>query len=304
MEPINSKEKLDKIINEEYKENPEISRDEIKKLLEWIKQQPHLPEISEIEAIQFFHSCLFSMEFAKQTIDINFTVKTHCPEFFSGWNFQNEDLQKIMKTVGIFPLNNKTPEGYRIIWGKLCDFEVTNYNFSHALKLFCMIFQMWLLGIGAAPGHIIVLDLNGVTLGHITRLGPLIMKKFLYYLQEAAQIRIKGFHFINIVPHTDKIIALMKPFMKKELAQVLHLHSKMESLEEFIPKEVLPADYGGNDDTSENIKKNIYELAIQNQEFFTKEEQRRVNENLRPGKPQNASSLFGVEGNFKTLDID
>ena len=31
-------------IEEEYKKNPDISPDEIKKLREWLKTQPHLPE--------------------------------------------------------------------------------------------------------------------------------------------------------------------------------------------------------------------------------------------------------------------
>jgi len=43
----------------------------------------------------------------------------------------------------------------------------------------------------------------------------------------------------------DKILALMTPFMKKELTTVLHVHSDMKEFYKFVPKEMLPNEYGG-----------------------------------------------------------
>lgn len=36
---------------------------------------------------------------------------------------------------------------------------------------------------GIQPGHVIVIDLKGCSLGHVARIGLLQMKKFLFYLQ-------------------------------------------------------------------------------------------------------------------------
>ncbi|XP_044261190.1 uncharacterized protein LOC123009128, partial [Tribolium madens] len=44
---------------------------------------------------------------------------------------------------------------------------------------------------GASNGHIIVIDMKELVFGHITKLGPLVIKKFLYYLQEAKPLILK-----------------------------------------------------------------------------------------------------------------
>lgn len=74
------------------------------------------------------------------------------------------------------------------------------------------------------------------------------------FLQEAVAVRLVGFHFINIVPFMDKILALMNPFMKKELLSILHLHNTLEDFYKFVPKEILPKDYHGPEMEMDNLR--------------------------------------------------
>lgn len=60
-------------------------------------------------------------------------------------------------------------------------------------------------------------DLTGVTMSHALRIPPAMVKKYLYYVQEAKPVRLKAVHFMNTTPVVDFVIGLMKPFMKKEL---------------------------------------------------------------------------------------
>ncbi|XP_017101104.1 alpha-tocopherol transfer protein-like [Drosophila bipectinata] len=293
-------------LKEQYARFPEIKRSEIEKFLDWIHAQPHISKkFSEGEALHFFHACRSSMEVAKQVLDINLTARTHLDEFFSNLDCERPEIRRAMNTVSIVPLPGATPEGYRVIIGKLDDLNTSNYNFADVMKLYCMVFDFWMYEDGIQPGHVIVIDLKGCSLGHVARVGLLQMKKFLYYLQEAAAIRLIGFHFINIVPFMDKILALMTPFMKKELSSVLHVHSDLNAFFKFVPKQMLPKDYGG-DEESTSLSKDIYykKLLDNRKEMLEFETRHQVNEKLRPGKPKNVSDLFGIEGNFKKLDID
>ncbi|XP_054725646.1 alpha-tocopherol transfer protein-like [Anastrepha obliqua] len=292
-------------LTEQYARFPEISRAEIQKLVNWIQSQPHMHNLSEEEALHFFHACKNSMEVAKQVLDTNLTVRTHCDEFFANLDCERPELQRAMRTVSICPIPQTTPEGYRVIFAKLADTNPSSYNFVDCMKLYCMIFDMWMYEDGIRPGHVIVMDLKGVSLGHVTRVGIFQMKKFLFYLQEAAALRLIGFHFINIVPFMDKILALMTPFMKKELMNILYVHNNLEDFFKYVPQSILPKDYGGQNQEFGEISETFYKKLKDNRmEMMEFEKRHQVDEKLRPGKPKSASDLFGIQGNFKKLDID
>lgn len=103
----------------------------------------------------------------------------------------------------------------------------------------------------------------------------------------------------------DKLLAMMRPFMKKELMDMIHVHPTMDTfLDKCVPKKIMPNEYGGTAGAVNDIIGKAYGEMKTNQEFYTEEETRRVNEKLRPGKPKTESDIFGTEGNFKQLQFD
>lgn len=119
----------------------------------------------------------------------------------------------------VLPMTTK--EGYKIILSRLIDYEPTHFVYTDIMKHHCMVVDMLLYREGTAKGHIIIVDMDGVTFAHAGRLNPIAIKNFLYYLQEAVPLRLKGLHFINTNAVMDIILAMMKPFMKKELMEVV-----------------------------------------------------------------------------------
>lgn len=93
----------------------------------------------------------------------------------------------------------------------------------------------------------------------------------------------------------DKILAMMRPFMTKELMNVMYTHKTLDTfLDECIPKSLMPEEYGGSaGKANENIAQ-LYQELQSNSEFFIEDEtMKRVNEKLRPGKPKTDRDLFG-----------
>lgn len=119
-----------------------------------------------------------------------------------------------------------TPEGYAVSYMKLIDCNPDKYVFNDQIRAFDMAIMVNLATHGTYNGVIMVIDMEGAVFGHLTKLSVITMKKFLYYLQEAMPIRLKGIHYINVVSFIDKVLALMKPFMKKELINMVNLHNE------------------------------------------------------------------------------
>lgn len=68
-----------------------------------------------------------------------------------------------------------------------------------------------------SPGQVLLVDLNGISFGHVGRLSPLGIKKILVYLQEGMPIRLKAVHLFHVPPAWDLIFGMIKPFIKKGL---------------------------------------------------------------------------------------
>lgn len=103
--------------------------------------------------------------------------------------------------------------------------------------------------IGLTEAEIAVMDFKGFSFRHFMKVATNLstIRLYLRYVQEAVPFRIYQNHFVNCSPVLMKIIALIRPFVKKELLDVMHFHtSGYESLYEYIPREYLPFEYGGN----------------------------------------------------------
>ena len=59
--------------------------------------------------------------------------------------------------------------------------------------------------------------MKGVGLMHLTRINLSSIKKFFQYLQEGVPGKLKAIHILNVVSFFDKILSLIKPFMKAEI---------------------------------------------------------------------------------------
>ncbi|CAH2094182.1 unnamed protein product [Euphydryas editha] len=288
-------------LEQEYAKETGVTPQDIAKLRQWLKTQPHLPEkhITDLDLILAFHACNCSTGLAKQVLDLNLTLRTLFHNFY-----KDRSVDRASKVATDILFTSVTPlssKGDKIFYSRILNTDPKIFHFGEAVKTVLMVLETLQYEEGTWPGLQFVIDYEGVTLAHFAKIDIFTLQHFLYYLQEGILLKLNGLQFINAPSFIDKLLMLMKPFMTKELMDKLHVHTaNSKTLENFFSVEDLPK--------AENFEAHRDKTLKRLQEFrqyFEEEKHKRVTESLRPGKPKTISDIFGgVEGSFKTLDID
>ncbi|XP_018337424.1 PREDICTED: alpha-tocopherol transfer protein-like isoform X2 [Trachymyrmex septentrionalis] len=288
------------------KKDPQLKLSDIQSLREWCKKQPHLPKIEDSFFALYLHSNYYQMEPTKNTIENYYTTRTYLPEIFCSRDpLEEKGLRQAFKISAIFPLNGLTKDDYTMIFATLLDSDPSLFDCNNCLKYAVMLSDIYFLMNGTNDGYIFIFDVSKLSFGHVMRINPMGIKKYLYYLQEAMPIRLKAIHFLNATPVMELLMNMAKPFMKNELIDIIHFHLSLESISEYIPVDALPNEMGGKAGSVHKLAQNQVKELEDNREWFLLDEAtRRVNEALRIGKSKTVNDLFGIEGNFKKLDID
>ncbi|CAH0388172.1 unnamed protein product [Bemisia tabaci] len=300
-------------IRVELNEDVSTRQKDLEHIKEWLDRQPHLPSSHDYDdgrIMTFLRGCKFSLEKTKRKLDMYFTMRTAVPEFFGNRDPEKDEIKEVMKITNIPPLPGLTPNGRRVIVMRGADLDGNNLpNVSDCMKVVLMIGDIRLKEeIVGVAGDVYVLDAAVATpqhfASHFSKFTPTLIKKFLICVQEAYPVKLKEVHVINVSPLVDTIISFVRPFLKEKIRNRIHVHADLDSLYKFVPKDVLPEEYGGYAGPIADINKQWYQKLMDYRDWFLQQETVKADEARRPGKPKTHDDLFGLEGSFKQLTID
>ncbi|XP_004922758.1 alpha-tocopherol transfer protein-like [Bombyx mori] len=294
-------------LEDEYKKKTGITPEDVRKMRQWLQTQPHLPRdhLTDLDLILVYHCCHRSMEVSKQVLDLNCTLRTLFTNLFKDRLPDGRTLVS-MKVPLVLPLEVRAYDDSAVIYCRLLDYNTKNFIFQEAIKIVLMVIDLWQYQSGTWPGLVIVIDLDKVTLSHLARLDIQTVQQFLFYLQEAMFVKLQGLHFMNAPSFMDRLLMILKPFMKKELIDMMVIHQiGSKTIGKYLPIEGLPKQAGGEYKPFEEAQADVIANAKANYDYFAEENKKRVVESLRPGKPKTITDIFGgIEGSFKKLEID
>lgn len=75
-----------------------------------------------------------------------------------------------------------------------------------------------------SDGEIPIFDMAGFSLRHLTKLVLSSMRIYMKYTQEAHPVRLKQIHVINCSSYLDRILSIVKPFIKSEVFKLVSVN--------------------------------------------------------------------------------
>ncbi|GAB1861430.1 Retinaldehyde-binding protein 1-like protein 2 [Camponotus japonicus] len=275
-------------IDDSRKKYPEITDELIKSLQKWADDRD-LPKIPEEQLALFMHSCYYDLAATERCMDVYYRMRSTIPEFFYDRDPEREYLQQSLKTLEFVAFPKPDQNGSRIIFHRLADSRSSRYMFNDGIKLFLMSIDADLYTEGCSPGYVFLFDMHNVRLGHLTRLSISSIRWFFEYLQDGMPVRLKAIHILNAVWFMDKIITLIRPFMNREIYEMLHIHTgDVSDIYSHIPPECLPKDYNGELDYIANLHEAHCIKLDQLRDYFREEET--LFRNYSPNKAKIASN--------------
>ncbi|XP_028160433.1 alpha-tocopherol transfer protein-like isoform X3 [Ostrinia furnacalis] len=253
----------------------------------------------------FLRGCNFSLEKCKRKLDMYFTMRAACPEFFTNRDITRPELHDLMIRGQGPALPGLTPDGRRVIIARGLDKGLDTHQLNDAFKIAMMIGDVRLKEeIEGVAGDIYILDASVVTPSHLGKLSLPSLKKFFICIQEAYPVKLKQIHVVNASPIIDTVVGIVKPFLKEKIRNRIFIHTDLTTLYEHVPKEILPEEYGGDAGPMDVYNKAWQKKLEEYKDWFLEQESVKANEALRPGKPTNYDELFGIDGSFRQLSID
>uniref|UniRef100_A0A6P7G093 Alpha-tocopherol transfer protein-like n=1 Tax=Diabrotica virgifera virgifera TaxID=50390 RepID=A0A6P7G093_DIAVI len=253
--------------------------------------------------IQYFLTiCNFSIERAKQCLDMYYAVRTVIPELFMNRSPSSSGMESTYKQMTCFPLPDLTPNLERIIMVKMNDVEVDTFN---TIKLSALAYanmfevKMWE---DLCLGEKIFVDLKNIKISQAAAVGPKDIRKIGFILEKVWNLHLKEYHFMNVPTYAEKLVQLCKIVLGKSLGDKIFVHKSIEEVYKFIPREILPKEYGGSQKSLSELNDAwLKKLRQYDDRFAVLENMDIINANRPKFGTNNLSEYYG---NYMKIDVE
>ncbi|XP_069680236.1 alpha-tocopherol transfer protein-like [Periplaneta americana] len=285
--------------------NEQSIREAVQMLRDWLELQPHLPHEPDNERLErWIIRCKNSLERAKKSIDLYFTMKSVTPDLMSNWDTTAQWFKNATSVWYVFPLPELNENDERIVCYGLQNGDPSLYNMDDFFRFTLMTAEIRLCE-EYCSSDIYIVDFGKVTLAHVPKFSLPALRKYEVCAMGGFSVRIKTIYIINAAPHVEVVIAMLKTVFKSKIAARIQVYGNdLTSFYDKIPRKILPQELGGEAGTVAELTGRWTQKLESYQKWFLEREHLKSDETKRPSGATVTSDLFGFEGSFRKLTLD
>lgn len=201
-------------------EVPSRVPEDLQALKDWLAKQPHIKARTNDQfLLSFLRGSKYSLERAKEKLDMFYTVRTAITELFTDRDCLKSPSAEVLKCGVFLPLPNLTaPDAPRIVLIRPGAYDANKHTIQDVMKVSSFIMDILHLEDDnlIVAGQLGILDLANVGMGHFVQMTPGFIKKMTMMSQEASPFRQKGFHYVNTPSTFETVFNIFKSFMNEK----------------------------------------------------------------------------------------
>ncbi|KAM7344535.1 retinol-binding protein pinta-like isoform 2-T5 [Cochliomyia hominivorax] len=288
---------LQEVAIRELNENPKQVADDVLRLRQWILSQPHLKARTNDQfLLAFLRGSKFSMERAKQKIDRYYTLKGAIMEVFNEKRMVDyPQVLEILRLGIILQIPIPEDEGRPCVTIiRATAYDTNKYKFEDIIRVGSMFGEIMMIedDNSTVCGYMEIMDMVGVNGNHLFQLKPDLLRKFSVFADEAMPMRQKGTCFINVPAAFEKGFNTLKGFFSEKMKSRISVSSTSDIIYDYVPRDYLPAEYGGTNGTMQDIIDRMEEKLLKYRDYFLDEPNYDISH--MPKRRSWLESLFGL----------
>ncbi|XP_055946300.1 retinaldehyde-binding protein 1-like [Argiope bruennichi] len=233
---------------QELNETESTRSSSIKQLRELIKKEKNFQcRMDDEFLLQYLRARKFNV---KKAFDRLQTFYQMVSKSFSDvfLHMDEESAKKAIRTGFMSHLPYRDKDGAAIVGFKMSNWNTEELDAFSVMNCCGIVIQSAIdYPATQVCGVQLLIDCKGTSVQHMTCLTPRLLYLVSKGLRGAMAIRFKGVHLINASAIFRYLWAIINVFLTEKLRKRIHFHdNNLENLHKYIPKEILPTEYGGD----------------------------------------------------------
>lgn len=294
------------IIAQELGESPgDIARG-VQDLRSMLAASPHLPQPENVDkrVLELFvRGCRMDLDRARSKLEAYCLARARFRDLYEHRSLTCPPLNDVCKFMDIVVLPKLTDEGYRItIFRIRAEYPESSADIANTVRAVLLTSDVRMYDEHQIAGDVFIYEVSNVRgsiVAHVAAAANAV-RRSIQLAQAAYPQRLKRIHVVGSPPFLASSLALMRNCVNEKIKRRYYLHPKVEELLEHIPAQVLPREWGGDEENIDILAKKWRRRIDEVSPYL-----RIFNEACSTAKvPSNDVDIYGTVGAFRKLDID